>query len=125
MVLGDSLWRMVLGVWFWVYGFGRMVRLWAYGLALGVWFGFGPMAFGTMVLGAWFLEYGFGRMVLGAWFLAYVFGRMVRLWAYGFGRMVIGVWFWAYGFGRIVWTHDLGAQPCKRGQAKLKSIYAY
>ena len=31
MVLGDCLWRMVLGVWFWVYGFGCMVWLWAYG----------------------------------------------------------------------------------------------
>jgi len=76
MVLGDSLWRMVLGVWFC--------------MALGVWFGFGRMAFGHMVLGAWFLAYGFGRMV---W-----------LWAYGFGCMVIGLWFWAYGCGRIVWT---------------------
>jgi len=57
MVLGDSLWRMVLGVWFCVYGFGRMVWLWVYGLALGVW-----------LLGVWFWAHGFGRRFLGVWF---------------------------------------------------------
>jgi len=67
----------------------------------------------------------FRSMVLGAWFLAYGIGRMVWLWAYSFGRMVIGVWFWVYGFGRIDWTYDLGAQPSKRGQAKLKSIHKH
>ena len=88
----------LFGVWFWAYGFGC--------LALGIWFGFGRMAF--------------GRMVLGAWFLAYGFGRMVWLWGYGFGRMVIGVWFWAYGFGRIVWTYDFGAisLQTRAGQAQ-------
>ena len=55
MVLGDSRWDMVLGVWFWADGFGRM-------------------AFGRMVLGAWFLAYGFGRMV---WLWVYGFGCMV------------------------------------------------
>jgi len=87
-------------------------------MALGVWFGFGRMAFGGMVLGAWFWAYVFGRMVLGVWFWAYGFGRMVWLlaygfWVYGFGCMVFGVgvwaygvalglWFWAYGHGRMV-----------------------
>jgi len=68
MVLGDSLWRMVLGVWFWVYGFGCIVWLWAYS----------------------FWAYDFVRMALGVWF---GFRRIVWLWAYGFGRMVLGVWF--------------------------------
>jgi len=65
MVLGDSLWRMVLAVWFWLYGFGRKVWL-------------GGMPFGHMVLGAWFWAYGFGGMVLGVW-----------LWAYD---LALGVW---------------------------------
>jgi len=67
MISGDSLWCMVLGAWFWVDEFGRMVWLWVYGLALGVWF--------------W--VYGFGWMVLGVWFWAYGFGRMV--WTYDIG----------------------------------------
>jgi len=46
MVLNDSLWRMVLGVWLWVYG-----------LALGVW-----------LLGVWFWAHGFERIFLGVWF---------------------------------------------------------
>jgi len=50
MILGDSLAPMVLGVWFWAYGFGCM--------ALGAWFAFGCMAFGHMVLGGWFGAYG-------------------------------------------------------------------
>jgi len=58
----------------------------AYGLALGIWFGF-------------------ERIVLGGWF-----------WPYGFGRIALGVW-----FGYMI----LGAQPCKPGQAKLKSIYPF
>jgi len=62
MALGDSLWRMVLGVWFWVYCFGRIVWLWVYA----------------------FWGYDFSRMVLGVWF---DFGHMVWLWEYGFGRM--------------------------------------
>jgi len=54
---------------------------------------------------------------------AMVFGK--PLW-----RMVLGLWFWAYGFGPMVLGVSfgpmiLGAQPCKGGQAKLKSIYAY
>jgi len=64
--------------------------------------------FADVVLSVWFWGDGFGCMALGEWF--------------GFGRMV---WLWAYGFGPIVWTYNLGAQPCKRGQAKLNSIYAY
>jgi len=83
-------------------------------MVLGVWFDFGHMV--------WLWEYGFGRMVLGVWFWGDGFGCMALGEWFGFGRMV---WLWAYGFGRIVWTYDLGAQPCKRGQAKLKSIYAY
>ena len=59
----------LFGVWFWAYGFGRMV--------LGVWFRFGRRAFSRRVLGAGLLAYGFGGMVL--------------LWAYGFGRMALGV----------------------------------
>jgi len=47
MVLGDSLWRMVLGVWFEGDGFGC--------IALGVWFGFGRMV--------WLGAYSFGRKV--------------------------------------------------------------
>jgi len=46
MVLGESLWRMVLAAWFWPYGF------WAYG-------------FGRMVLGVWLWAY---RLALGQWF---------------------------------------------------------
>ena len=93
---------MALGVWFWAHCFGRM--------GLGIWFGFGRMAFGCMVLGAWFLAYGFGHMV---W-----------LWAYRFGRMVIGVWFWAYGFGRIVWMNDFGgpALQTRAGQAQKYTL---
>jgi len=79
MVLGDSLWRMVLGVWFWVYGFGRIVRLWAYG--------FCAYGFGRMVLGGWFCADGFGRMVLGVLFWLYGFGRIV--WTYDFGSRAL------------------------------------
>jgi len=43
---------MVLGVW-----------LLANGLALGVWFGFGRMAFGHMVMGVGFWVYDFGCIV--------------------------------------------------------------
>jgi len=44
--------------------------------------------------------------------------------------LALSIWFWEYGFGRIVWRYDfgrmiLGAQSCKQGQAKLKSIYPY
>jgi len=97
---------MVLGVWFWVYGFRRIVWLWAYGswaydfghMVLGIWFGSGHMV--------WLWAYGFGRIVLGVWF-----------WAYGFGRMV---WLWAYGCGRIVWMYDFGgiALQTRAGQAQ-------
>ena len=106
----------LLGVWFWAHGFGC--------LALGVSFGFGRMVlgvwfwvdgFGHMALGIWF---GFGHMVLGIWFCESGFGGMVRLWGYG---LALGAWFWAYGFGCMIF----GAQPCKREQAKLKSIYRY
>jgi len=61
MVLGDSLWRMVLGVWFWAYAFGRIVLgvwVWGYGWALGVWFW--VYGFGCIVLGVLF-----GPMILG------------------------------------------------------------
>jgi len=57
MVLGDCRWRMVLGVWFWAYGFGRMVWLRAYG--------FWAYVFRHMVLGGWFWGDGFGGMALG------------------------------------------------------------
>ena len=124
IVLGDSLWRMALGLWFWVYGFGRMV--------LGVWlwaYGFWGHGFGRMVLGICFWVYGFRRMVLGGWFWVYDFEHKVWLWAYGFwaygfGRMALGVWFgfgrmtfgrivlgaWllAYWFGRMVWLWAYG-----------------
>jgi len=58
------------------------------------------------------MVYGFGRMLLSVW-----------LWAYGLalGVWLLGIWFWAYGYGRM----GLGAQPCKRSQAKLRSIHKH
>jgi len=112
-------------------------------MGLGVWFGFGRMAFEHMVLGAWFWAYVFGRMVLGVWLWGDGFGCMalgvwlweyslalgvwllgIWFWAYGFGRMVIGVWFWAYGFRRIVWTYDFGgtALQTRAGQAQKYTL---
>ena len=88
MVLGDSLWHMVLGVWFWVYGFGHKVWLWAYG--------FWAYGFGRMGLGVWF---GFGRMVLGVW-----------LWAYGFGCIALGI-VWTYDFGGTTLQMRVGQAP--------------
>jgi len=46
MVLGESLWCMVLGAWFCAYSFWHM----------------------ALALGRWFWVYGFGCMVLGVWF---------------------------------------------------------
>ena len=46
---------MIIGVWFWVYGFGRMV------------------------LGVLFWAYSFKRMVLGVWFWAYGFAGARKL----------------------------------------------
>jgi len=89
---------MVWGVWVWVYGFGCM--------ALGEWFGIGPIAFGHMAFGACFLAHGFGRMVVGLWFSC--------------GRKALGIGFWAYGFGRIAWLYDFGGRALQTsgGQAQ-------
>ena len=91
MVLGVLRWAYglalgiwLLGIWFWVHGFRRMVWgvwFWAddFGyMALSVCFGFRCMAFGCMVL--------------GTWFRAYSFGCMVWLWADGFQQMVLSGW---------------------------------
>jgi len=86
---------MVLGVWFWGDGFECM--------ALGVWFGFGRMAFGHLGLGVWFWAYGLalGVWLLGGRFWAHGFWCMgLGVW-FGFRRMVLGIWLQAYGFGRI------------------------
>ena len=104
-------------------------KLWFYVNLFVVWFwpyGFGHMAFRSMVLGAWFWVYDFGCRVwlwadgfgcmalaygltLGIWFWVYGFGCMglgvwfdfERMGRYGFGYMALGVWFWAYGFRRM------------------------